>query len=134
MFYRPGIGRDASKVALAALVNLLQRAGAEDRLLDVQWLTPHLESLGAVAVPRPEYLQSARGCPPPSRAGLVQLERLKRQSRNVNTAVHNGPMPEMPEVESLARFLTESVLGVRSIASILSLSARSRPTIHRCPR
>jgi leucyl/phenylalanyl-tRNA--protein transferase len=56
MFYRPGIGRDASKVALAALVNLLQRAGAEDRLLDVQWLTPHLASLGAVALPRPAYL------------------------------------------------------------------------------
>jgi len=56
MFYRPGIGRDASKVALVALVNLLRRAGADDRLLDVQWLTPHLASLGAVALPRPEYL------------------------------------------------------------------------------
>jgi leucyl/phenylalanyl-tRNA--protein transferase len=57
MFYRPDIGRDASKVALVALVNLLQRAGSQDRLLDVQWLTPHLESLGAVAVPRQEYLE-----------------------------------------------------------------------------
>jgi leucyl/phenylalanyl-tRNA--protein transferase len=57
MFYRPGIGRDASKVALVALVNLLRQAGAEDRLLDVQWLTPHLESLGAVTVPREEYLE-----------------------------------------------------------------------------
>jgi leucyl/phenylalanyl-tRNA--protein transferase len=57
MFYRPGIGRDASKVALVALVNLLRRAGAEGRLLDVQWLTPHLESLGAVALPREEYLR-----------------------------------------------------------------------------
>jgi leucyl/phenylalanyl-tRNA--protein transferase len=57
MFYRPDIGRDASKVALVALVNLLQGAGPQDRLLDVQWLTPHLESLGAVAVPRQEYLE-----------------------------------------------------------------------------
>jgi leucyl/phenylalanyl-tRNA--protein transferase len=57
MFYRPDIGRDASKVALVALVDLLQRAGSQDRLLDVQWLTPHLESLGAVAVPRQEYLE-----------------------------------------------------------------------------
>jgi leucyl/phenylalanyl-tRNA--protein transferase len=56
MFYRPGIGRDASKVALVALVDVLRRAGAEDRLLDVQWLTPHLESLGAIALPREEYL------------------------------------------------------------------------------
>jgi leucyl/phenylalanyl-tRNA---protein transferase len=57
MFYRSGIGRDASKVALAALVDLLREAGAEGRLLDVQWLTPHLESLGALAVPREEYLR-----------------------------------------------------------------------------
>ena len=57
MFYRPGIGRDASKVALVALVELLRRAGVEDRLLDVQWQTPHLASLGAVELPREEYLR-----------------------------------------------------------------------------
>jgi len=57
MFYRPGIGRDASKVALVALVDVLRRAGAEGRLLDVQWQTPHLASLGAVELPREEYLQ-----------------------------------------------------------------------------
>jgi len=45
---------DASKVALVALVEWLRATGA--RLLDVQWLTPHLESLGAVAIPRDEYL------------------------------------------------------------------------------
>jgi leucyl/phenylalanyl-tRNA--protein transferase len=44
---------DASKVALVALVDRLRRNGA--LLVDVQWLTPHLASLGAVAVPRPEY-------------------------------------------------------------------------------
>jgi leucyl/phenylalanyl-tRNA---protein transferase len=57
MFYRPGIGRDASKVSLVALVEQLRRAGAEDRLLDVQWQTSHLASLGAVELPREEYLQ-----------------------------------------------------------------------------
>ena len=36
--------RDASKVALVALVDLLNRGGAQ--LLDVQWCTPHLASLG----------------------------------------------------------------------------------------
>ena len=46
--------RDASKVALVALVELLEAGGAE--LLDVQWATPHLESLGAVAIPRDDYL------------------------------------------------------------------------------
>ena len=48
MFHRPDIGRDASKVALVALVRLLRAAGGADRLLDVQWQTPHLQSLGAV--------------------------------------------------------------------------------------
>jgi leucyl/phenylalanyl-tRNA---protein transferase len=52
MFHR---ARDASKVALVALVHLL-RAG-HFRLLDVQWETAHLASLGAVAVPRPRYLE-----------------------------------------------------------------------------
>lgn len=46
---------DASKVALVGLVDLL-RADDEARLLDVQWPTPHLESLGVVAVPRTDYL------------------------------------------------------------------------------
>lgn len=45
---------DGSKVALVALVDWLRATGG--RLLDVQWLTPHLESLGAVAVPRLTYL------------------------------------------------------------------------------
>ena len=44
---------DASKVALVHLVELL--GPNERRLLDVQWLTPHLESLGAVSVPRHQY-------------------------------------------------------------------------------
>ena len=57
MFHRPDIGRDASKVALVALVEILSAAGAEGRLLDVQWATPHLESLGVVEVPRPHYLE-----------------------------------------------------------------------------
>jgi leucyl/phenylalanyl-tRNA--protein transferase len=51
MFHR---ANDASKVALVALVELLIERGA--RLLDVQWLTPHLASLGAVEIPRSDYL------------------------------------------------------------------------------
>jgi leucyl/phenylalanyl-tRNA--protein transferase len=49
---------DASKVALAALVERLKARGF--RLLDVQWVTPHLEQFGAVEVPRSEYLQLLR--------------------------------------------------------------------------
>jgi leucyl/phenylalanyl-tRNA--protein transferase len=51
MFHR---ATDASKVALVFLVDWLRDAGAE--LLDVQWTTPHLESLGAVDISRDEYL------------------------------------------------------------------------------
>jgi leucyl/phenylalanyl-tRNA--protein transferase len=47
--------RDASKVALVELVNWLSMTAG--RLLDVQWLTPHLASLGAIAVDREEYLR-----------------------------------------------------------------------------
>ncbi len=49
---------DASKVALVGLVDHLRASGIE--LLDVQWRTAHLASLGVVAIPRPEYLQRLR--------------------------------------------------------------------------
>ncbi len=51
MFHRH---TDASKVALVHLVDLLRAGGA--RLLDVQWRTDHLASLGVVEVPRATYL------------------------------------------------------------------------------
>jgi leucyl/phenylalanyl-tRNA--protein transferase len=50
MFHRR---TDASKVALVALVERLRAGGGV--LLDVQWVTPHLASLGAVAVSRHRY-------------------------------------------------------------------------------
>jgi leucyl/phenylalanyl-tRNA---protein transferase len=55
MFHRE---TDASKVALVHLVELLREDGDGDRrLLDVQWRTDHLASLGVVDVPRQEYLR-----------------------------------------------------------------------------
>ncbi len=54
MFHRV---RDASKVALLGLVDLLHDEHAPRRLLDVQWETPHLASLGVVSVPRGTYLE-----------------------------------------------------------------------------
>jgi leucyl/phenylalanyl-tRNA---protein transferase len=54
MFHRE---RDASKVALVELVRLLGEDGVSGRLLDVQWATPHLQSLGAVQMPRQDYLR-----------------------------------------------------------------------------
>ena len=65
MFHRV---TDASKVALVGLVELLRDEYADQRLLDVQWSTPHLASLGVVEVRRSTYLDLL-GCalemPPP---------------------------------------------------------------------
>lgn len=44
---------DASKVALAYLVDILRRGGF--MLFDTQFITPHLASLGAVEIPRATY-------------------------------------------------------------------------------
>jgi len=46
--------RDASKVALMGLVELMRGSGMQ--LLDVQWCTEHLATLGAIEVPRRRYL------------------------------------------------------------------------------
>jgi leucyl/phenylalanyl-tRNA---protein transferase len=51
---------DASKVALVGLVAMLREDGGSDRLLDVQWRTDHLATLGVVEVPRTEYLRLLR--------------------------------------------------------------------------
>jgi|TARA_B100000809_G_scaffold176612_1_gene174004 leucyl/phenylalanyl-tRNA--protein transferase len=52
MFHRR---TDASKVALAGLTDLL--GNGADRLVDVQWCTPHLARLGAVELSREDYLE-----------------------------------------------------------------------------
>jgi len=65
MFY---VERDASKVALMHLVELLDD-GDRRRLIDVQWSTPHLMTLGVIEVPRWEYLallRDALGVPLPA--------------------------------------------------------------------
>ena len=46
---------DASKVALAALVDRMRIRGFT--LLDVQWVTPHLEQFGAIEISRARYLK-----------------------------------------------------------------------------
>ncbi|MGZ4451188.1 MAG: leucyl/phenylalanyl-tRNA--protein transferase [Nocardioides sp.] len=65
MFHRE---RDASKVALVGLVERLRDEHAADRVLDVQWRTPHLETLGVREVSRSTYLRqlpTALAVPPP---------------------------------------------------------------------
>jgi leucyl/phenylalanyl-tRNA--protein transferase len=52
MFHR---ATDASKVALAALVDRLR--SRDYLLLDTQWVTPHLQQFGALDIPRIRYLR-----------------------------------------------------------------------------
>ncbi|MGH8870029.1 MAG: leucyl/phenylalanyl-tRNA--protein transferase [Actinomycetes bacterium] len=91
MFHRE---RDASKVALVGLVDLLRADNPGGRLLDVQWCTDHLRSLGAVEIPRAEYVARlgvavrtalpeafgrGPGVPPPP--GAPPLAQLPRRTR-----------------------------------------------------
>lgn len=74
--------RDASKVALAYLVDRLRRGGFE--LFDTQFITEHLASLGAREISRSSYHRRLRdsmahkgdfdqdGAPPPSGQALLQ--------------------------------------------------------------
>jgi leucyl/phenylalanyl-tRNA---protein transferase len=67
MFHRV---TDASKVALVRLVEVLTEDGIEGRLLDCQWTTDHLVSMGAVDVSRETYqslLSAALELPVPPR-------------------------------------------------------------------
>ena len=56
MFHRE---TDASKAALVGLVEILD--DGQDRLVDTQWQTPHLASLGVTELPREEYLRLLPG-------------------------------------------------------------------------
>jgi leucyl/phenylalanyl-tRNA--protein transferase len=69
MFHRV---TDGSKVALVGLVDLMRDEHADQRVLDVQWPTPHLESLGVTTVPRTTYLGML------ARASAVPLPRAFR--------------------------------------------------------
>jgi leucyl/phenylalanyl-tRNA--protein transferase len=63
MFHRE---TDASKAALVGLVEILD--DGEERLIDTQWQTPHLASLGVSEMARKEYLRLLPGLlrvPPP---------------------------------------------------------------------
>lgn len=96
MFHRT---TDASKVALVHLAARLNAGGF--LLLDTQFLTPHLASLGAVEIPRSEYRRrldqavTADGdflvWPKTGVSGARALEELARVSSS-----HRGPGPALP--------------------------------------
>jgi len=53
MFHRV---TDASKCALVGLADLVFEDADPHRIIDVQWVTPHLASLGVTEIPRDDYL------------------------------------------------------------------------------
>lgn len=57
MFHRE---TDASKCALVGLAEMVFYDGDPRRIIDVQWSTPHLSSLGIAEIPRDEYLARLR--------------------------------------------------------------------------
>lgn len=60
---------DASKAAVLAMAGYVFADGDPRRLVDVQWATDHLRTLGVVTVSRAEYLARLRDClelPPPT--------------------------------------------------------------------
>ena len=68
---------DASKVALVHLKAILDANGDARNLLDVQWRTDHLASMGAVELPRIEYvvrLEQALAAP------TINFEALSRRA------------------------------------------------------
>ncbi|MFM9936221.1 MAG: leucyl/phenylalanyl-tRNA--protein transferase [Novosphingobium sp.] len=62
---------DASKVALAWLVAALRRSGAD--LLDCQFTTPHLASLGAIEIPQAQYLDRLQSALRPQAGGAASV-------------------------------------------------------------
>ena len=68
MFHR---ATDASKCALVGLCDLVFADGDPGRIIDVQWATPHLASLGVTAVPRSGYIaRLERALPLPAPAAF----------------------------------------------------------------
>ena len=82
MFHDDDAGRDASKVALLRLVAELRLLDVD--LLDVQWLTPHLASLGALAIDRDDYLdQLSEALEQPHRDGWRRGEGARLTGREL---------------------------------------------------
>ncbi len=74
---------DASKAALVTLTTVLRDSGIE--LFDVQWMTPHLSSLGAIDLPRSEYLRRLRAALAPNETNATA------QIRGIDLSQHSKP-------------------------------------------
>lgn len=110
---------DASKVALAWLVASLREIGAE--LLDCQFTTSHLASLGAVEIPQSQYLRLL------SQAQRRYSADEAAAARALAEALGDGPGAGAEEAEPLglpAGFaaLRSSAFGVSSPGNVIAQS------------
>ena len=82
---------NASKVALAWLVALMRRAGF--RLLDCQFITDHLASLGAIEISRDRYRELlAQACAEPPRRSIPEaMTELRQASESVSETASSSP-------------------------------------------
>ena len=81
---------EASKVALLALVGILR--DRQFTLLDIQWVTEHLENFGAVEIRRPVYLNylrqglaNAATFPPPGEVQVAEMPRRRIEALSTGT-------------------------------------------------
>ena len=87
---------EASKVALLGLVGILRQRGFT--LLDIQWVTDHLEGFGAVEIRRPLYLHDLRqalsrkvGFPAPGQIVVARLGQTKKASAVAKSCLKPSP-------------------------------------------
>lgn len=90
--------RDASKVAIAALVARLRVGGFE--LLDCQFMTDHLASLGAVEVARESYLAMLSVALGEGAAGLASGVAGVSADFGALDALGAAPLPDAPPLTS----------------------------------
>lgn len=119
--------RDSSKVALAWLVVLLKRAGAE--LLDCQFLTEHLASLGAKEITQKEYLvllaQAIRMGKPPANLPLAYSSLLAEAAAGSGAGAAAGVAAAVGAAAGAGRGAAAESLPVAAASSPGKLIAQS---------
>jgi leucyl/phenylalanyl-tRNA---protein transferase len=92
---------DASKAALAHLIARMRVGGFS--LLDCQFITPHLASLGAIEISRAAYLKRLERALDYSSSSSPDLDRLARGSSPPRTTVVLGPVSGCRILHSLTQ-------------------------------
>jgi leucyl/phenylalanyl-tRNA--protein transferase len=94
---------DASKVALAWLVARLRTGGFA--LLDCQFMTPHLASLGAVSIPRRSYVTLLSAALGGGGGGAASVAGVSAAASGSGAGVVGRASPSAPDLRALDRLL-----------------------------